>query len=87
MPADSRPALLFDGKYNWNQETLTEFAKESFRGFKEAYKGQVNAEKRAKLQVNEQTNRRAARRKEVRQSNEKIKYALTDPAPESEPAA
>jgi len=46
---------------------LSDFAKDSFQGFKEAYKGQVNEEKWAKLRVNEPANRRAAQRKEVSQ--------------------
>ena len=86
---ESRPALLFDGKYRWDWETLTDFAKDSFQGFKEAYKGQVDAAKWAKLQMNEQTNHRAAQRKEVHQANILVvEVSLTmDPGTESQLAA
>lgn len=69
MGPEAHPTDLFNSNYHWNRETLFEFAKDSFRGFKESYKGQVNEEKRARMRINEQTNRRAARRKEVSKGN------------------
>ena len=63
--ANWEPRELFTSAYSWNREDLVIFAKDSFRGFKEAYKGQIDAEKQAKLMENERSNRRAGRRREV----------------------
>jgi len=51
--------------YRWDRNTLFEFAKDSFRGFKERFKGQIDEVKKKKLEANERTNRWAGRRKEV----------------------
>lgn len=52
-------------KVKWNKQSLFVFAKETYRGFKEDWRAQNNAEKKAAKDLNQQSNRRAQRRKEV----------------------
>lgn len=56
---------LMNRKVKWNKQSLFVFAKETYRGFKEDWRAQNNAEKKAAKDLNQQSNRRAQRRKEV----------------------
>jgi hypothetical protein len=58
-------------------DDLISFAKESFRGFKETYRGQINEAKKEKLALNGQNNRRTGRRKEVGHFALRLSGALT----------
>ncbi|GBE87457.1 hypothetical protein SCP_1101330 [Sparassis crispa] len=58
-------------RYRWDQETLVEFTKSSFRGFKVAYSAQVNDEKKKAQDTNQRTNHHKRRREA------KVKNRLT----------
>ncbi|KAH7923258.1 hypothetical protein BV22DRAFT_967311, partial [Leucogyrophana mollusca] len=55
---------LVNRKVKWNKQTLFTFAKETYRGFKDEYRAQTDAEKKAVKENNQRTNRWAQRRKE-----------------------
>ncbi|KAG2113233.1 hypothetical protein DEU56DRAFT_919734 [Suillus clintonianus] len=55
---------LVNRKVKWNKQSLFTFAKETYRGFKEDWRAQNDAEKKAAKGVNQRSNRRAQRRKE-----------------------
>ncbi|KII89949.1 hypothetical protein PLICRDRAFT_685554 [Plicaturopsis crispa FD-325 SS-3] len=66
MKAAAQESVFTDPRYRWNQATLEDYAKISFRGFKSASSAHKDAAKGKLRAINQQKNRRFQRRELVR---------------------